>query len=156
MGLLTEHETKVLRYVISVLERDIVDVQAEVTEQPRLLASIGYFHKYMQRQTKDLEEALEKIWLQKYAALHTTKYSSTKTSSIAKAADMVGKFTDKLVSAQVLQDPQYASLTERAGRVKYITDQLSELREAFKSRTSFLIQFSSNARYDRRNDLQEE
>jgi len=129
MGLLSDHEAKVLRYTVSVLERDIVDVQNEIMEQPRLLAGIGYFHKYMQRQSKDLDEALERIWLQKYAALHTTKYASTKTSSLTKAADMVGKFTDKLVSAQVLQDPQYASLTERAGRVKYITDQLAELRE---------------------------
>lgn len=152
MGLISEHEGKVLCYSLMVLERDIVDIQKEIEDHPRLIAAIGYFYNYLRRQYKDDEETLERMWLQRYSALHQTKYTTGKTSTMARAADVVGKFTDKLVSAQIVKEPEYSALSERAGRLKYMAEQVAELREAYKARTSLLVQYSSNHRAEKKEE----
>ena len=155
LGLWTDYDANVLRYIIGVLERPILDIQAELAEQPRLRASIGFYYRQASLLAKKQEDAIAELVLRTYNSMYRVKYSGHKAPLMLKAQEGLGKFTEKLVLATVSEDPTYTTLTAQARETKHLADVLYELKEAFTSRGRSLEQISNNSRFDRRDDRTE-
>lgn len=154
-GAWTEYDAQVIRYLIAVLERPIVDIQKELEEQPRLRASIGFYFRAASLLAKKREDSLEELVLRTYSSLYKIKYGSSASPLLMKAKESTGKFTDKLVMATVSMDPAYSPLEKQLRDARHLADVMFELRESFTSRSRFLEQYSNNSRGDRRSDREE-
>jgi hypothetical protein len=154
-GAWVEHDAQVIRYLVSVLERPITDIQKELEEQPRLRASSGFYFRAASLLAKNREDALEQMVLRTYSSLYQVKYNSSASPLLMKAKESAGKFTEKLVMATVATDPAYSLLSDQVRSARHLADVMFELREAFTSRGRFLEQYSNNSRGDRRSDREE-
>jgi len=155
LGVWTEYDTKVLQYIIGVLERPILDIQAELAEQPRLRASIGFYFRQASLLAKKQEDTLAEFVLRTYNSMYRVKYSGQTAPLMIKAQDGMGKFTEKLVLATVSEDPTYVLTASQVRESKHLADVLYELKEAFTCRGRSLEQISNNARFGRRDDRAE-
>lgn len=153
LSLITDQDVQTLLYLLSVLERPVLDVRAEMEEQPRLIVSAGYFYRLIQQQAKEQEDEVQKALMRVYAATHKLKYQTPKTPA---SKDPVGRFSDKVVMAQALQDPNFVCLTDKHTQLKALTEHLSELRSAFQARTRFLEQIANHERFTIRQEQLED
>ena len=144
LALINDQDVQTLLYLLSVLERPITDVRAEMEEQPRLILSAGYYFRTIQQKSKEQEDLVTKALMRVYAATHKLKHQTPKTPT---AKDPIGRFSDKLVLAQALQDPTFVIASDTLTQLKSLTDQLSELRTAFTARTRFLEQLANHERF---------
>lgn len=153
LGVWGEYDAGVLRYLVSVLERPVVDVRGEMEEQPRLRASVGYYYRAAMAAAKGKEDALAEIVLRLYNSMHGVKYGSG--TAVQPKTSAMGRFSEKLVAARALLEPEYMALQTVASKLRTLADMIGEIRDAFTSRGRFLEQISNNERYDGRSDKQE-
>lgn len=155
LGLVNSQDAETIVYLAEVLVRPVVDIKAELTEHPSLKAAAGYYFRAISYAAKQCEESVDQAWHRTYNNLYATKYGSPGKSTMVleKAADAMGKFTEKLVTAQALQDPAYASLATRASQIRHVAEQLGELRDAYFVRGRCLEQIANQVRFEK---LQEE
>lgn len=155
LGMWGEYDVGVLCYLVAVLERPVVDVRAEMEEQPRLRASIGYYYRVALAFTKEHEDKLAELVLRLYNVMHGVKYNSGTSAMAATAKESLGRFSEKLVMARALQEPEYMAQKTIRDKAQVIADVLGEVRDAFTSRGRFLEQISNNERMDSRGDREE-
>ena len=143
LTLITDQDIQTLLYLLSVLERPILDIRAEMEEQPRLLVSVGYYYRSVQQRAKEQEDEVQKALMRVYAATHKLKYGGKAPA----AKDPVGRFSDKVVLSQALQDSNFVCQSDSLTQLKALTEYLSELRTAFQARTRFLEQIANHERF---------
>lgn len=144
LALIDDQDVQTLLYLLSVLERPVLDIRAEMEEQPRLLITVGYYYRSVQQRAKEQEDEVQKALMRVYSATHKLKYQTAKTP---KAKDPIGRFSDKVVLAQALQDPTFVCQSDSLTQLKALTEFMSELRTAFQARTRFLDQISNHERF---------
>ena len=155
LGIWTDYDSKVIAYLINVLERPVLDITAELAEQPRLRAAIGYYTRQASLVAKKSEDAIAELVLRTYNSMYRVKYGEQKAPILLKAQEGMGKFTEKLVVATAAEDPAYQSLTATAREARQVADIQGEVKEAFTTRGRALEQISYNFRFDRRDDKAE-
>ena len=155
-GLLTGEEVQTALYLLAVLERPIVDIRAEMEEQPRLRAAVGYVFRTVEHAATEAENEVEKLFLRVYNSIYRVKYSGKYAKKVPGVdPTAIGRFSDKLILAQCLQDPSFVLKTDEAEALKGLSKQFSELKDAYNARTRYLEQIANHERYAARQDKEE-
>lgn len=144
LAIITPEDAKTLLYMLAVVERPVVDVREEMVEQPRLLVAVGYVFRMVEQKVKEQEDEVQKAFMRYYSSIYKLKYDSKKTPG---AKEVVGRFSDKVVMAQALQDPNFVILTDTHTQLKGLAAQIGELRDALRARTRFLEQIANHDRF---------
>jgi hypothetical protein len=155
-GLLTEDEVRTCLYLLAVLERPIVDIRKEMEEQPRLRAAVGYVFRTVEHAATEIANEVEKLFLRVYNSIYKVKYGGNTGKKVPGFdPSTIGRFSDKLIMAQCLQDPNFVLKSDEAESLKGLAKQFSELKDAYNARTRFLEQIANHERFSARQDKEE-
>ena len=109
--------------------------------QPELQLASGYYANWAMARWKEAEEALEEMWHRHYRIL---RGSSEK------------RLTEAAVNSHVRGLDEYGTLKARCLRLKHLSDQLGELRDAYGCRARMLDQVSNNDRLAAKSDSEDD
>jgi hypothetical protein len=154
-GLLTDDEVQTALYLLAVLERPIVDIRKEMEEQPRLRAAVGYVFRTVEHAATVAAGEVEKLFLRVYNSIYKVKYGGGGKKVPGLDPSSIGRFSDKLILAQCMQDPTFVLKSEEAESLKGLAKQYSELRDAYNARTRYLEQIANHERFSARQDKEE-
>jgi hypothetical protein len=148
LGVWTSYDADVLRYLISVLERPIVDIRSEMEEQPRLRVSAGYYYRSAEAALRVKEEVVANIILRVYNTLHGVKYGSSASGAVQPKESQLGRFSEKLVVARASLEPDYPANHALVLKMTHLVNVAGEIREAYNIRSRLLERISYRDRPD--------
>lgn len=148
LGVWTSYDADVLRYLISVLERPVVDIRSEMEEQPRLRVAAGYYYRAAEAALRQKEEVLANIVMRVYNTLHGVKYGAPAGAVTPKESTQLGRFSEKLVTARATLEPDYAATHAVVVKLEYLVNLAGEIREAYSTRSRLLERISYRDRPD--------
>jgi hypothetical protein len=129
--LVTRDEIVNLQNLVGILCSPIVNLQKTLETHPNTQLAAAYFSNKFKAIHTDLQRQLEDIY---YAIYRDLRHNPD------------GRFSEKHVESQLNINPKYRDLLSRSDKIKYFSDQLTDLYSAYLARGRVLDQYSNNYR----------